>query len=96
MKKIILLFLVSAFISVTAFSQDQYIFPSGNGPNKLFMKEIIKLTGKERPKICFLPTASGDSERGITRWLNLVNDLSVDPYVQLVWISSYKQKVSFE
>jgi len=60
------------------------------------MKEIIKLTGKERPKICFLPTASGDSERGITRWLNLVNDLSVDPYVQLVWISSYKQKVSFE
>lgn len=96
MKKIILLFLITAFISVTAFSQDQYIFPSGSGPNKLFMKEIIKLTGKERPKICFLPTASGDSESGIIRWYNLVNDLSIEPYVQRVWISSYRQKESFE
>lgn len=96
MKKIILLFLLSNFIFKPMYSQDQYIFPYGSGPNKLFIKEIIKLTGKERPKICFLPTASGDSESRIIRWYELVHDLPVEPSVQRVWISSYNQKVSFE
>ena len=96
MKKIILLLIVSIFASGLLFGQDQYIFPYGSGPSKLFIKEIIKLTGKERPKICFLPTASGDSERSIIRWYQLVHDLSVEPSVQRVWISSYRQNVSFE
>ena len=96
MKKIILLFIISFITTGILFAQDQYVFPYGSGPNKLFIKEIIKLTGKERPKICFLPTASGDSERSIIRWYQLVNDLPVEPYVQRVWISSYNQKESFE
>lgn len=79
-----------------AHAQDQYIFPSGGGPTKPFIREIIKLTGKVRPKICFLPTASGDGEAGIIRWYELVHDLSVEPSVQKVWISSYSQKTSFE
>ena len=57
MKKIIILSVILAFSTLIAFSQDQYIFPYGGGQNKLFIKEIIKLTGKERPKICYLPTA---------------------------------------
>lgn len=77
-------------------AQDQYIFAYGSGPNKLFIEEIIKLTGKERPKICYLPTASGDRESSIINWYQLVHDLSVEPYVQKVWISSYNQKYSFE
>ncbi|MEO9818636.1 MAG: peptidase E [Flavobacteriaceae bacterium] len=81
---------------INSFAQDQYIFPCGNWPNTLFLKEIIKLTGKERPKICFLPTASGDSEQSIIRWYESVHDLSIDPYVQRVWISSYNQKFTFE
>lgn len=96
MRKIILLCLVSIFCFELVYSQDQYIFAYGSGPNKFFIKEIIKLTGKERPKICFLPTASGDSERSIIWWYELVHDLSVEPSVQRVWISSYTQKVSFE
>ena len=96
MKNLILLCCLSIFSIGVVFAQDQYIFPFGSGPNKLFMKEIIKLTGKERPKICFLPTASGDSERGIIRWYELVHDLPIEPSVQRVWISSYGQKVSFE
>jgi peptidase E len=87
---------MAIYISGNAFGQDQYIFPSGSGPNKLFMKEIIKLTGKDKPKICFLPTASGDSQSKIISWHELVNDLSVEPYVQRIWINSYDQKVSFE
>lgn len=96
MKKLIILCFIFIFIAENTFGQDQYIFPYGSGPNKLFMKEIIKLTGKERPKICYLPTASGDSERSIIRWYELVHDLSVEPHVQQVWISSYSQKYSFE
>ena len=96
MKKNVLLFIVTIFFNGIVFGQDQYIFPFGSGPNKLFMNEIIKLTGKERPKICFLPTASGDSERSIISWYQLVHDLPVEPYVQRVWISSYSQNVSFE
>lgn len=77
-------------------AQDQYIFPYGSGPSKAFINEIIALTGKENPKVCYLPTASGDSDRGIIRWYDLVSDLSVEPYVQRVWISSYRQKYTFE
>ena len=96
MKKIIILSLIVVFNIGLALGQDQYIFPYGGGQNKLFIKEIIKLTGKERPKICYLPTASGDSERSIIRWYDLVHDLSLEPSIQRVWISSYSQKVSFE
>lgn len=96
MKKLHLLSLVFLLITAIAFSQDQYIFPMGSGPNKTFMKEIIKLTGKKNPKICYLPTASGDRERNIIRWYELVHDLPIQPSVQRVWISSYRQKKSFE
>lgn len=96
MKRLFILCICNLFSVILLFSQDQYIFPYGGGQNKLFIKEIIKLTGKERPKICYLPTASGDSERSIIRWYELVNDLAVEPSVQRVWISSYNQKVSFE
>lgn len=96
MKRLIVLCFILLLNAGTAFSQDQYIFPYGGGQNKFFIKEIIKLTGKERPKICYLPTASGDSERSIIRWYDLVHDLSVEPSIQRVWISSYNQKKTFE
>lgn len=96
MKKAIVLSVLFALGSGMASGQDQYIFPYGGGQNKLFIQEIIKLTGKERPRICYLPTASGDSENSIIRWYELVHDLPVEPSVQRVWISSYNQKVTFE
>ena len=96
MKQHILLFLVSFLATGVASGQDQYIFPYGSGPNKLFIKEVIKLTGEERPKICFLPTASADNPYSVANWYELVHDLSVEPHVQRVWISSYTQSVSFE
>ena len=96
MQKLFLLSFILLFSPLIVMAQDQYIFPSGGGPSKAFIHEIIKLTKKERPKICFLPTASGDNEPGIIRWYELVHDLPVEPSVQKVWISSYSQKVSFE
>jgi len=86
------------FLSVQiVLGQDQYIFAYGGGQVKPFVNEIIKLTGKERPKICFLPTASGDNAKAINRWYDLVHDLSVEPTVQRTFeIGSKNQKVSFE
>lgn len=96
MKRVIIPSLLFLLVNTFLFGQDQYIFPYGGGQNKIFINEIIKLTGKEKPKICYLPTASGDSERSIIRWYDLVSDLSVEPSVQRVWISSYNQEKSFE
>lgn len=96
MKKLVTLSLFFLHTSGVLYSQDQYIFPYGGGQNEFFIQEIIKLSGKERPKICFLPTASGDREQNIIRWYELVHDISVEPYVQRVWISSYNQKYTFE
>lgn len=95
MRPFLLVIFIAMMISQSN-AQDQIIFPFGGGLNKLFVKEIIKLTGKEKPRICYLPTASGDSEQGIIRWYELVSDLSVEPHVQKVWISSYNMKESFE
>ena len=99
MKKKLLLNLLALLITLSVAAQDQYIFPYGGGgeePFRIFMQEAIKLTGKEQPKVCFLPTASGDSERGIIRWYERMRGLPAIPYVQKVWISSYNQDYSFE
>ncbi|MEZ4994668.1 MAG: peptidase E [Saprospiraceae bacterium] len=96
MKKTIMLSLFFMHIFGVSHGQDQYIFPFGGRYNHLFIEEIIKLTGKERPRICFLPTASGDKEANIIRWYELMHNLSVEPYVQRVWINSYDQKQTFE
>lgn len=97
MKKSILI-VILLFSSVeTVFGQDQYIFAYGGVQVKQFVEEIIKLTGKKRPKICFLPTASGDNAKDIIRWYELVHDLSVEPTVQRTFqIGSKNQKKSFE
>lgn len=53
-------------------------------------------TGKEKPKVCFMPTASGDNQAYINYWLESAKKLSIEPFVQKVFIESATQKVSFE
>ena len=60
------------------------------------MREAVKLTGKEKPRVCFLPTASGDSEAGIIRWYERMRGINAIPFHQKVWISSYNQQQTFE
>lgn len=45
----------------------------------LFEKYILKLTGKPRPKIAFLPTASGDSSTYIVRFYATFTRLPCEP-----------------
>src|SRR5688572_3286956 len=68
----------------------------GAGHNPPFVKFVASLTGKETPRLCYLPTASADSPAGIIRWYGVCAELNVKPFVQNMFINSYEQKESFD
>jgi len=72
------------------------IFITGGSMDSKFIMYIALLTGKENPKICFMPTATGDSLVTIVRWYDSCANLPIRPFVQRMFISSYTQKESFE
>lgn len=72
------------------------IFLTGGGFDLTTIKYLISLTGKENPKICFLPTPMGDSEAYINKWFAAAKMLPLQPFVQKVFISSAEQQGSFE
>ena len=63
-------------------SNNRKLFIYGGQFNATFTKYIIGLTGKQNPKVCFLPTASGDSGNLVAIWLETVQRLELKPYVQ--------------
>lgn len=76
--------------------QGKRIFIFGGEMNKPFIRYLAELTGKPRPRICFMPTASAENVYYINYWYELCHDLPVEPYVQRVFISSYQQRETFE
>ena len=48
------------------------ILIAGGGFGTTFIKYMAFLTGKERPRLCYLPTASADRESGQLRWARVV------------------------
>jgi dipeptidase E len=72
------------------------ILISGGAYDVNWLNYLITLTGKAKPKICFLPTASGDNQMYIDYWFSTAKKLSIDPYAQKVFIESASQKASFE
>jgi peptidase E len=72
------------------------IFIYGGDFNTDFIRYMAGLTGKKQPRICFLPTASGDAAGYITRWFESCQGLLLKPYVQRTFISTYNQQRSFE
>jgi len=65
----------------TAKNTGKVIFAYGGQLNKTFLRYIITLTNKKSPKICFLPTASGDNPEYIGFWNNLCKQLSIKTQV---------------
>ena len=57
---------------------------------------MASLTGKDRPKLCYLPTASADRESGIIRWYENCAPLNVVPSVQVSFINSNRMTQTFE
>lgn len=65
------------------------ILIAGGGFGTTFIRYMASLTGKERPRLCYLPTASADSQGGMIRWYQNCAPLDVVPFVQESFISSY-------
>lgn len=77
-------------------AQTRTLFIYGGDVNRVFLRYLISLTNKPNPKICFLPSATGDNESYINYWFELCIDESVRPYVQKVFINSSPYQKSFE
>ncbi|MEZ4417552.1 MAG: peptidase E [Gemmatimonadota bacterium] len=72
------------------------ILIAGGGFGTAFIRTMAELTGKARPRLCYLPTASADSEAGIIRWYESCAPLNVEPHVQESFISSYRMDRTWE
>ncbi len=100
MKKIILYSIIFIFQVMFATAQeksaDKIIFVAGGGLNKDYINYVAKLTNKTNPKICFVPTATGDSPTTILNWYASCEDLPLRPYVMRTFINSTRSPKSFE
>src|SRR5215203_805203 len=65
---------------VVAFGGGGFSMESGNG---LLDDYVLATTGRERPRICFLPTASGDADHYIVRFYNAFRDHARPSHVSL-------------
>lgn len=72
------------------------ILIAGGGFGTAFIRYMAALTGKEKPRLCYLPTASADSATGTIRWFEACAPLDVIPFVQESFISSYSMDQSWE
>ena len=61
-----------------------------------FIRYMASLTGKKRPRLCYLPTASADSPAGVISWFRSCARVDVEPSVQESFIASTRQTRSWE
>ncbi|MCL4215310.1 MAG: peptidase E [Gemmatimonadales bacterium] len=72
------------------------ILIAGGGFNTPFIRYMAALTGKRRPRICYLPTASADRESGTITFFKNCAPLEVEPFVQNSFIASYTQTLGWD
>src|SRR5688572_9327174 len=72
------------------------ILIAGGGYGEAFIRYMAQLTGKKRPRLCYLPTASADRPDGIITWFRNCARLDVEPFVQESFIASTRQTQSWE
>ena len=65
------------------------ILIAGGDYGEAFIRYMAALTGKNRPRICFLPTASADSPAGIVDFYQSCATLDVMPVVERSFIESF-------
>ncbi len=69
---------------------------AGGGFGTAFVRYMAQLTGKKRPKLLYLPTASADRSDGIISWFRTCSPLDVEPSVQESFIASTRQTRSWD
>lgn len=72
------------------------ILIAGGGFNTPFIRYMAELTGKTRPKLLYLPTASADSATSTLAWYRSCAPLNVEPSDQASFIASTRQDKSWE
>ncbi|MEP7345682.1 MAG: peptidase E [Gemmatimonadaceae bacterium] len=72
------------------------ILIAGGGFGTAFIRYMAGLTGKTRPRLCYLPTASADSAQGTIGWFRACAPLQVEPHVQESFIASSQQKEGWD
>ncbi len=72
------------------------ILIAGGGFRTKFIAYMAQLTGKARPRICYLPTASADSDESIVGFYQACAPLNVEPFVQKMYIESLTQTQGFD
>jgi dipeptidase E len=72
------------------------ILIAGGGFNTAFIRYMAQLTGKPRPKLLYLPTASADSPAGVISWYRNCAPLNVEPSHQDSFIASTRQARSWD
>ena len=72
-----------------------FIYGSGRLVPK-FVNYSAKCTGKLKPNICFIPTASGDNPEYIGKWEAVCSEIGLTPHVLKVWINSYDQQETYK
>lgn len=72
------------------------ILIAGGRFNTKWIAYMASLTGKARPKLLYLPTASADSPAGTLDWFQNCASLNVEPSVQNSFINSRQQDKSWE
>jgi dipeptidase E len=72
------------------------ILIAGGGFNEAFIRYMVSLTGKKRPRLCYLPTANADRPESIVTWFRNCAALDVVPFVQESFIASNRQKQGWD
>ena len=72
------------------------ILIAGGGFDTAFIRYMAELTGKPRPRICYLPTASADRPDGSITWFRNCAPLDVVPFVQESFIASTRQSQGWD
>ncbi|MEO6445806.1 MAG: peptidase E [Gemmatimonadaceae bacterium] len=72
------------------------ILIAGGGYGTAFIRYMAALTGKPRPRLLYLPTASADRPEGSLTWFRNCAPLNVVPFMQESFIASTRQNQSWE
>ncbi|MEO8624104.1 MAG: peptidase E [bacterium] len=72
------------------------ILIAGGNYGVTFVRYMAQLTGKTRPRLCYLPTASADNVNGTVGWFKSCASLNVEPFVQDSFIESNSQSQGWD
>ncbi|MDQ8173419.1 MAG: peptidase E [Gemmatimonadota bacterium] len=72
------------------------ILIAGGGFGTSFIRYMAQLTGKARPRLLYLPTASADRDASALNWYKACAPLNVEAHVQNMFIASTAQSLGWD